>query len=57
MKRLQVLIGGKWEYVFCRNERNDIPIITKDKLKAIKGDKQSKEYFQNHFGSLQFRII
>lgn len=57
MKRLQVLINNRWEYVFCRNERKDIPIITKNRLKAIKGDKHSKEYFENKFGSLKFRII
>lgn len=57
MKRLQVKINNEWKYVFCRNERKDLPIITDDKLNAIKGDKQSKEYFENHFGTLEFRII
>lgn len=57
MKRLQVLINKKWEYVFCRNERKDLPIITNDKSKAIKGNNDSLEYFKNYFGSLEFRII
>lgn len=37
MKRLQVKINNEWKYVFCRNERKDLPIITDDKLNAIKG--------------------
>jgi hypothetical protein len=57
MKRLQVLINGQWEYVFCRNELKRLPITTKDKLKAIRGNEDSLKYFKNHFGSLEFRII
>jgi hypothetical protein len=35
MKRLQVLINGEWEYVFCHNSicRQQYPVITKDKKK------------------------
>ena len=57
MKRLQVFLNDKWEYVFCRNELKRDPIITNDKLKAIKGDNNSLNYFQQNYGSLQFRII
>jgi hypothetical protein len=57
MKRLQVFINSKWEYVFCRNELKRDPIITKDKIKGIKGDNSSLEYFQRYFAGYDFRIV
>ena len=57
MKRLQVKIDNKWEYVFCRNARFVLPIVTKNKMKAIKGDSSSLDYFQNYFASQEFKIV
>lgn len=57
MKRLQVLVGDEWKYVFCRNELKRDPITTEDKTKAIKGDEQSFGYFDSKFANHQFRII
>lgn len=57
MKRLQVLVGDEWKYVFCRNELKRDPITTEDKTKAIKGDEHSMEYFNTKFASHEFRII
>lgn len=56
MKRLQVLMNGEWEYVFCRNEKKANPITTKDNTKAIKGDEHSLNYFQTQYASHIFRI-
>ena len=55
MKRLQAKINGKWEYVFCRNERCVNPITTKDRLKALPG--MAIEYFQSKYGNIEFRVI
>ena len=55
MKRLQVLINGQWEYVFCRNEREKLPIITKDRTNAIPGNNNSLQYFTMHY-PVEFRI-
>lgn len=57
MKRLQVLVNEQWEYVFCRNELKRKPIVTQDKMKAIKGDKESLKYFKDNYGDLEFRIV
>lgn len=57
MKRLQVYSNGEWQYVFCRNERNQLPITTEYKLQAIEGDEFSLAYFQKYFGLCEFRII
>ena len=51
MKRLQVLINDNWEYVFCRNERDNKPITTKDRLKAQKGNNDSLKYFSDKMSS------
>jgi len=56
-KRLQVLIDNNWEYVFCRNELKRNPITTKEKNNAIRGDDNSKAYFERYFSELTFRII
>lgn len=56
MYKLQVKIDDVWEYVFCRNELKSVPIITKDKSNAIKGNSDSLNYFQNIFGTHEFRI-
>lgn len=62
MKKLQVLINGQWEYVFCRNDREPLqPITTKDKKKAITeraGDNQRiLEYFNRFYSALEFRLV
>lgn len=57
MKKLQVLIDGQWEYVFCRNELKRNPITTNEKSKAITGDNHSLTYFQRYFANLSFRVI
>lgn len=56
MNRLQVFINNKWEYVFCRNELKSFPVITDDKLKAVRGDEYSLQYFESNFGNLKFKI-
>jgi hypothetical protein len=55
MARLQVLINGEWEYVFCHNSmrRQEYPVITKDKRKSLKID--DMEYFQNKYFDCMFR--
>jgi hypothetical protein len=55
MRRLQVLINGEWEYVFCHNamRRQEYPVITKDKGKALKVN--DMEYFQNKYSDCIFR--
>ncbi len=55
MKKLQVKINGEWKYVFCRNPRNANPIITENRRKALGAI--DLEYFQNHFGNHEFRVI
>lgn len=57
MKRLQVLLNNEWQYVFCRHETTRDPITTLDKMKAIRGDNHSLNYFQNFYGNYTFRII
>lgn len=57
MKRLQVLIDNNWHYVFCRNFLKRLPILTENRLKAIRGNEHSLKYFQDHFSELQFRIV
>ena len=57
MKRLQVFINNKWEFVFCRNPLKAIPITTDNRSKAIRGDQYSLEYFSNSYASLEFKII
>ena len=56
MKRLQVLINGNWEFVFCRNSQQ-AKVITCNKEKAIHGDADSLAYFQRWFVNMEFRII
>ncbi len=60
MKRLQVRLNGEWKYVFCRESSLSVPVITEHKEKALRekfGDgKRSLEYFENHFGHLEFRL-
>jgi hypothetical protein len=55
MKRLQVLINGKWEYVFCHNavRKKEYPVITKDKKKALKID--AFDYIRNKYSDKIFR--
>ena len=53
MKRLQVKIDGKWEYVFCYDQWKQI-VTTKNRLKAL-GAKRDLEYFQAHYMSKEFR--
>ena len=59
-RNLQVFINDAWEYVFCRNELKALPVITKDRKKAIReehGDGQRLlNYFSNSYGSLEFRL-
>ena len=54
--KLQVNIDNIWHYVFCRNDQKKDPIICKDKAKAIKGTSHALQYFQRHYGNLEFRI-
>jgi len=56
LKKLQVLLNGKWQYVFCRNPQKREPIVTQNKNNAITGDIHSLTYFQDCFSELQFRI-
>ena len=56
MAKLKVLIEKEWEYVFCRNELKVNPITTKDKTKAIRGDKNSLQYFERYFGNHIFKV-
>ena len=61
MKRLQVLINGEWQYVFCKNELRNTPITTKDKSKAIRekyGDgERILESFKRQYGNLNFKLV
>jgi len=61
MKRLQALIDGKWENVFCHNEKKALPVITNNPKKAITeraGDgERILKYFSKCYGSLEFRLI
>jgi len=61
MKRLQVLLNGQWEYVFCRNDLELLPVTTKDRKKAvveIYGDgERILEYYYRYFGDLEFRLV
>ena len=56
MKKLQALIDGKWQYVFCRNPQKREPITTPNRRNAITGDIHSLSYFQDCFSELKFRI-
>ena len=56
MKRLQVFLDNNWQYVFCRNELYNHPVITQNKNKAIKGNNHSLDYFSTKFANLEFRI-
>jgi hypothetical protein len=56
MLRIQVFINNQWEYLFCRDERDNKPIITKDRLKAQKGTNDALQYFSNKMASFNFRI-
>jgi len=48
---LQILIDGKWEYVFCRSGGK--VVTTKDRRKALPA--LDLEWFQNRFGNDTFR--
>jgi len=54
MKKLQVLINGQWEYVFCRSETQSSPVTTKDRRKALGADALS--YFENKFANHTFKV-
>jgi hypothetical protein len=54
-KYLQVRINNDWVFVFCRNELAALPITTKDKRKALPA--KALDYFQKHYGSLDFRTV
>jgi len=54
MKKLQVLLNGNWEYVFCHNPVEGI-ITTKKKHLALK--ERDLTYFENRFGNNSFRTI
>jgi hypothetical protein len=53
MKRLQVLLNNKWEYVFCRNVLYYDPIITRNRAKALSAS--ALPYFQARYASHSFR--
>ncbi len=55
MKRLQVLVGDNWEYVFCRNPRLSDPVTTKDPEKAIPAHQHSLQYMKHYFGNHHFQ--
>lgn len=50
--KLQVLIGDKWCFVFCRNGAEIV--VTKDSRKALGRD--ALLYFQENFANHVFRI-
>lgn len=60
-KKLQVFLDNEWKYVFCRDPLKRLPITTKDPKKALTAkyndDNRLLNYFQESFGSLQFRLI
>lgn len=51
--KLQVFLNNKWEWVFCRNDRQIIP--TKEKSKSLPSS--ALPYFQRHFAEHKFKII
>ena len=55
MKKLQVLIDNKWEYVFCRNVRIATPITTENKSEAINAHQHSFAYFTRFFPEFKFQ--
>ena len=55
-KVLTVLLDGQWFPVFCRNKICKDPITTVKKEKAIRGNKNSLEYFQRYYANHKFKI-
>jgi RNase P subunit RPR2 len=55
MKRLQVLLSGKWKYVFCSNCREANPMTTTEKRLALK--ERDLKFFESKYGNHQFRVI
>lgn len=53
-KRLQVKIDGKWQWVFSNTPRENHPVTTPKKEKAIKPD--GMDYFKNKWANHEFRI-
>lgn len=53
MSRLQVLIGDKWEYVFCSNDKDGI-VTCKSKNNALRG--RDLEYFKAKYANNEFKV-
>lgn len=53
MRKLEVLLDGRWQYVFCRKMPDDKPMPTATRWKALPDF--HLEWFQNHFANHQFR--
>jgi hypothetical protein len=56
MKRLQVYKNDQWKYVFCFDVENRKVMTTMDRQIALKGDKQSIDYFESKLANNIFRI-
>ncbi len=54
MKKLQVKLNGKWEYVFCRNPLFKDPITTESQVASLGA--QAMSYFKDCYGNHEFRL-
>jgi GH18 family chitinase len=59
MRKLQVLIDNKWQYVFCYSQTKSL-VLTTDKSKALPPKacfaKDDLDYFSSMFSSKQFKL-